>query len=60
MCREVPRDKDGSTGEMFPSKEQVTAKKEVKETAKEKRGGRSNRLPGKERVARASWAADRT
>lgn len=44
VCRAVLRDKDGSTGEMLPSKEQGTAKKAVKETAKEKRRGRSYRL----------------
>lgn len=34
VCREVLKDKDGSTGEMLPSKEQVIAKKVVKEIVK--------------------------
>lgn len=49
------KDKDGSTGEMLPSKEQLMAKK----VAKEKRGSRNNRPPEKERVANASRRADR-
>lgn len=53
------KDKDGTTGEMLPSKEQVTAKKVVKETVKEKRGSKSNRPPGKEMMANASQRADR-
>lgn len=34
VCRQVLRDKDGSIGEMLLSKEQGTAKKVVKKTAK--------------------------
>lgn len=51
MCREVRRVQDGSIGDMIPFKGQEKAKKLVKKTEKEQRGGRKVRILGEERVA---------